>query len=270
MLHEVKIPNGSVSFQKHGKGSPLILLGGYGSSLYNWPKELITELAKTFTLYLYNYRGVGYSKANNYEYSICSLAEDLHQFINALELKTISLFGFSMGGFVAQEFVIKFNAKINYLILCSTKICGQKSVQTPKEIIEKMSSKNESKEEEIETDLKLNFPISEIDKFRESQKERYNVRQQPEYLVTPEIRAKQREAITQWNKNFRSDDYQKYSQIYTNKTIILNGLKDIITPSENASVLNRHLKNSTMHIFENGGHGLLRQFPYEIAKIITT
>ena len=107
MLKELPIPNGTVSYYSVGKGQPLIMLCGYGASFATWPSELTLELSKNFEVFFLNYRAVGYSKTHNDNYTIPILAEDLHQFIQALNLTNVSLFSFSMGG------------------LCCTRICSK-------------------------------------------------------------------------------------------------------------------------------------------------
>ena len=268
MKKDITVKNGSISYYTIGRGQPLIMLCGYGGSYANWPHELINELGKNFEVYCLNYRGIGFSKSNDNNYTIPLLAEDLHQFIQELKLTNISLFSFSMGGYVAQEYVLHYKEKINLLILCATKIGGQKAFAVDPEILQKMLPQNSSAEEELESDLKLNFPLDEIGKYRESQKERYKIRNLPESLVSPEVRIKQRDAIGLWIKNFSGEKYAEYAKMNIQNTLLFSGLKDIIIDYQNSIILSQHIKNSQIHIFDNGGHGLLRQHPVEIGKII--
>lgn len=273
MIKEIEIPNGVVSYYRVGNGPPLVMLNGYGGNFSTWPNDFKQKLSQNYELIFFNYREVGYTnltKSQNTNYTINALAEDLHQFIHALNLKNISLFAFSMGGYVAQEFALHFKEEINLFILCACKIGGQKAIAVDPEILQKLLPSNKSEDDEIETELKLNFPANEINLYRDSQKERHRISQLPENLITAETRFKQRAAVGLWIKSFNEEKYSQYEKIKSKTNLLISGLKDTVISYKNSIILSQHLKNSQVLFFDNGGHGILRQHPIAIARYINS
>lgn len=268
MIKELKIPNGLVSYYSLGKGSPLIMLNGYGGHFYAWPIEFKKELSRHFEVFFINYREMGYSTSRDNQFTIPLLAQDIYQFIHELKLTNVSLLGFSMGGYVAQEFALNYSENLNLFILCATKLGGHKFIPNDPEILKKFSPSSASLEDEIESDLKLNFPLNEIERYREAQRERLQCRLLPETFITAEIKLKQQTAISRWIDDFKEEKYAKYAKINSKKNLIIAGLQDIIIPYQNSIVLSHQLQNSQTLFFDMGGHGILNQYPKEIAEFI--
>jgi pimeloyl-ACP methyl ester carboxylesterase len=93
--------NGSVGYCQIGSGPPLVLIVGYSGTLYHWNRHFVTELAKHYTVYLIDNRKIGASDSNN-DFSMQGMAQDVIEFIAALQLGQPLLFGWSMGGVICQ------------------------------------------------------------------------------------------------------------------------------------------------------------------------
>jgi pimeloyl-ACP methyl ester carboxylesterase len=88
-----------ISYEKHGEGSPLLLIHG-GSSPKYW-KPLIPNFADNHTVIVPHRRGVGKSDDSE-DYSLEKGVEDIQAVINNVS-GTPSLFGHSFGGLLALE-----------------------------------------------------------------------------------------------------------------------------------------------------------------------
>lgn len=102
-----------------GQGPAMICLSGLGCSRYNF--DFIKEiLSQNFTLYLLDNRGMGESEKAIYHYDLFDLAADALLLMEGLGVATFSVFGISMGGFIAQELACLAPRKVKALILACT------------------------------------------------------------------------------------------------------------------------------------------------------
>jgi non-heme chloroperoxidase len=85
-------------YEDHGAGRPVILVHGWPLSGASWEKQVPVLLEAGHRVITYDRRGFGDSSrpASGYDYD--TFAEDLHKLITKLDLRDITLAGFSMGG----------------------------------------------------------------------------------------------------------------------------------------------------------------------------
>ncbi|HKA25081.1 MAG TPA: alpha/beta hydrolase [Candidatus Eisenbacteria bacterium] len=85
-------------YEDHGSGKPVVLIHGWPLSGASWEKQTAALLAAGFRVITYDRRGFGKSSqpATGYEYD--TLAADLSKILNLLDLRDVTLVGFSMGG----------------------------------------------------------------------------------------------------------------------------------------------------------------------------
>lgn len=96
---QIEINNITLHYQQEGSGSPLLLLHGNGEdhTIFN---PLTEKLANHFSVYAIDSRNHGQSSKTE-DFSYQSMAEDIIQFIEKLNLKNVSLVGFSDGAIIA-------------------------------------------------------------------------------------------------------------------------------------------------------------------------
>ena len=85
-------------YEDHGTGKPVILIHGWPLSGASWEKQTAALLAAGYRVITYDRRGFGQSSKPSEGYDYDTFAEDLHQLITELDLRNITLVGFSMGG----------------------------------------------------------------------------------------------------------------------------------------------------------------------------
>jgi 3-oxoadipate enol-lactonase len=114
------IANGIVqNYRRIGNGPPVILIHALGLSLLQWERQL-QPLASAYTVIAYDVRGHGASDAPAGPYSMEEFAEDLHGLMDALGVPSAHLVGLSMGGMIAQEFVLRSPDRVRSLVLADT------------------------------------------------------------------------------------------------------------------------------------------------------
>lgn len=84
-------------YQDYGSGKPVILLHGWPLSERSWEAQIPVLLSSGYRVITYCRRGFGESSKPATGYNYDTFAEDLHKVITKLDLKDITLVGFSMG-----------------------------------------------------------------------------------------------------------------------------------------------------------------------------
>lgn len=96
---QIEINNITLNYTQSGKGEPVILLHGNGEDLHIFD-QLVNKLNAHFTVYAIDSRNHGESSKTE-DFSYETMAEDIFQFIQNLQLKDVSVIGFSDGAIIA-------------------------------------------------------------------------------------------------------------------------------------------------------------------------
>jgi pimeloyl-ACP methyl ester carboxylesterase len=107
------------------KGVICLLMSNAADALL-WPPSLINRFTSAgFAVLRFDYRGTGesdwmanWSKKN--AYSLYDMATDVKAIIDALDISRVHLFGFSLGGMIAQEVAIHYPDRVLSLTLLMT------------------------------------------------------------------------------------------------------------------------------------------------------
>src|SRR5712671_2359736 len=98
-------------YEDHGSGKPVVLIHGYPLSGASWEKQLPVLLDAGHRVITYDRRGFGNSSQPTTGYNYDTFAEDLHKLVTHLELRDITLVGFSMGGGEVARYLGKYGSK---------------------------------------------------------------------------------------------------------------------------------------------------------------
>jgi len=85
-------------YEDHGRGEPVVLIHGWPLSSKSWEKQVPALLDAGHRVVTYDRRGFGNSSKPTFGYDYDTLAEDLHKLVTNLDLRDVTLVGFSMGG----------------------------------------------------------------------------------------------------------------------------------------------------------------------------
>ncbi|RZL61123.1 MAG: alpha/beta fold hydrolase [Variovorax sp.] len=110
----------SINYAVAGEGQDIVLVHGLGlSSMKTWTHQVPT-LAKHFRVHTYDVRGFGQTDNPAGKFSVQQHAYDLHALLKTLGLKQVILVGFSMGGWIAQQFTLDHPEMVRALVLSCT------------------------------------------------------------------------------------------------------------------------------------------------------
>jgi 3-oxoadipate enol-lactonase len=117
-----------IAYTVQGAGVPLVLVMGYRLSSRAWPKGFIEALAARFTVITFDNRGTGLSEKPLHGYALSNMAVDVCCLLDHLGIERAHVLGYSMGGAIAQEFALRYPARLLALILCATFCGGSKTI----------------------------------------------------------------------------------------------------------------------------------------------
>lgn len=122
----------SFAYREYGQqngGTPVIFLNHLAAVLDNWDPRIIDGIAAKHHIVILDNRGVGASTGEPAK-SIEQMSDDAITFIQAKGFKQVDLFGFSMGGMISQEIVLKQPKLIRKMILSGTGPAGGTGIST--------------------------------------------------------------------------------------------------------------------------------------------
>lgn len=235
-------------------GVPLVMLNHWGAVLDNFDPRIVDGLAATRPVIAVDYRGVGAS-GGDAPLTVAEMAQDVIGLIRGLGLRQVDLLGFSLGGFVAQDIVLKAPDLIRKLILTGTGPAGGQGISDVGRvsgplIVKAMLTFKDPK-------FYLFFTASKTSRraastFLARLKERQADRDKP---ITIATFLRQLTAIHAWGRQAPQD-----LGAIRNPILVANGDHDIMVPSRNSVDLAKRLPNAELVLYEDAGHGGIFQY----------
>lgn len=258
-----------ICYEIHGEGFPLILLHGYTKKEF-WMGQ-ISELSKVFKIIIFDNRGVGKSDRPNIPYTMEMLADDLKALMDYLNIKKAHLIGHSEGGMIIQHFVLKYPEMVDKLILMST------NMGFPDESAVKLFKNNQIElyESRLKDPIKAFYDKM---KLRISRKLLKEMKQDPDKLFHGIFSAKKLmkienddpwtpQDITNHAHALNTHDTSEQLHEIKNKTLIMTGDKDRLTPKIASEQIHEKILNSKLIVIEGGHYFPLEKAP-EVNKYI--
>jgi pimeloyl-ACP methyl ester carboxylesterase len=110
-------------------GTPVVFLVHLAAVLDNWDPRVVDGFAASRRVITFDNRGVGASSGSPVT-SIEQMAKDAITFIKAMSFEQVDLFGFSMGGMIAQEIVLMEPQLVRKIIIAGTGPAGGEGIST--------------------------------------------------------------------------------------------------------------------------------------------
>ena len=105
-----------LNFIEQGQGQPMVFLHGNGEDSSYFVHQ-ISHFSKSYRVIAIDTRGHGQSPRGERPFAIKQFAEDLKDFLDAINIAKVVILGFSDGGNIALEFALKYPERVEKLIL---------------------------------------------------------------------------------------------------------------------------------------------------------
>lgn len=235
-------------------GTPLIFLQHFRGGLDNWDPLVTDGLAQGRPVILFNNAGVASSNGETPD-TIDAMGNHVAAFVNALGLKLVDVLGFSIGGYVAQAFVLGHPHLVRKVVLVGTGPRNGEPATDPK--ILKVAG---NPVPGLEDFLFLFFAPSETSQaagraFWERRQQRKN--QDPP--SSPQTAQAQVAALVEWRQP--RGKRHAYLKTINQPTLVVNGHNDIMVPTVNSFILSQNMPNAQLIIYPDSGHGAHFQYP---------
>lgn len=107
----IQVNQVDVAYKEEGNGEPILLIHGFCGSSDYW-NNIIEELAKTNRVIALDLPGHGDSAVQENIKEIDQYATFIKDFIDALKIDQVTMFGHSLGGYITLAFAEKFSDRL--------------------------------------------------------------------------------------------------------------------------------------------------------------
>jgi pimeloyl-ACP methyl ester carboxylesterase len=241
-------------------GVPVIFLTHLAAVLDNWDPRVVDGIAVNHRVITFDNRGVGASSGST-PTTIEEMASDAVTFIHALGFEQVDLFGFSMGGMIAQVIAQAEPGLVRKIILAGTGPAGGEGIDKVTrisflDIARGLFTRQDAKQFLFFTRTPNGRRVGK--EFLARLKERTSDRD--EAISLGSFRA-QLKAIHRWGKQEPAD----LSNIH-HPVLVVNGDSDRMVPTRNTVDLDKRLPNSQLVVYPDAGHGGVFQFHEDFVK----
>lgn len=235
-------------------GTPLVLLNHWGAVLDNFDPRIIDGLATRHHVIAVDYRGIGAS-GGSAPLTIDEMARDVIALIRALGHPIVDVMGFSLGGMVAQDMVLKAPDLVRKLILTGTGPAGGAGISKVGAVSWPLILKGLFTFRDPKTYLFFTATAngrSAAKAFIARTKERKVGRDKG---PTPRAFLRQLKAIHAWGRQLPQDLTRIRIPV-----LVANGENDIMVPTSNSHDMARRIPGAKLVIYPDAGHGGIFQY----------
>lgn len=259
------IGDARLAFRRFGKegAPPVVCLQHFTGTMNNWDPIHTNRLARDRPVILVDYRGVGRSDGETPD-SMPGMAHDIIAFIRTLEVEKVDIFGFSIGGMVAQQVALDAPDLVRRLILVGTGPAGGEGMATFSPLVKSIIGRSNSTPEERRLELFF-APTATSQAAGKAWHARIAARKVDiEPPASPQVAPAQLSALAKWGE-VKEANYTTLKLI-KQPTLVVNGRDDIMVPTVNSFILQQNLPNARLLLFPDSGHGAHFQFAEEFAE----
>jgi len=254
--HTINAGGVEFAYRQLGPGTevPVVFLTHLAAVLDNWDPRALDGIAAKHRVVTFDNRGVGASSGAT-PTSIEEMARDAVTFIGALGLDQVDLFGFSMGGMIAQVIAQQQPQLVRKMILAGTGPAGGEGIDK----MTRITYLDTARGLLTRQDPKQFLFFTRTPNGRRAGKEFLARLQERTYdrdkaISVRSFRA-QLKAIHRWGQQKPADLASIHKPV-----LVMNGDNDKMVPTKNTVDLHRRLPNSQLVIYPDAGHGGVFQY----------
>ncbi|MEX0304873.1 MAG: alpha/beta fold hydrolase [Leisingera sp.] len=245
----------ALNFRDEGAGDPVLLIHGVGSDLESWD-GVMSLLSPTRRYIRFDLRGHGASRRTPGPYTLADLVGDARALLDHLEIKRVSVIGFSLGGLIAQALALACPKQVQCLTLVST--VGGRTPEEQARVLERA--------ETLAREGALTHLANAVDRWFT-----------PEFVAAhPEVLEARRQ------KSLRNDPdcYVAAYRVLANNdlasdlchikapALVMTGENDIGSSPRMSEFMASQIPDARLHILPRLKHSVLLEAPDQVAALI--
>ncbi|MGA7927023.1 MAG: alpha/beta fold hydrolase [Candidatus Sulfotelmatobacter sp.] len=231
-----------IYWDEQGQGEPILLIMGlaYSSQMWYRTRPLLASRYRTLAL---DNRGIGRSDVPSGPYPIALMASDAAAVMDAAGIESAHVFGVSMGGMIAQEFALRYPARVRSLILGCTAAGGHTALRAEPEAIQMLMNREKmSPEQAAEAPVPFIYdpatPRARIDE---------DIAVRRPWFPSAAGYAAQLQGILGW------EAYSRLGQIAA-PTLVIHGESDRLVPPGNAKLIAERIPGAKLVMIPHASH----------------
>ena len=260
--HTIDVSGVQFAYRQLGpdEGVPVVFLTHLAAVLDNWDPRVVDGIAAKHRVITFDNRGVGASTGST-PTTIEEMARDAVAFIRALGFDQVDLFGFSLGGMIAQVIAQKEPRLVRKMILAGTGPAGGEGIEK----VTRISYLDVARGLLTRRDPKQFLFFTRTPNGRAAGAEflarlQERTDDRDKAMSIGSFRA-QLKAIHRWGQQQPAD----LASIHQ-PALVMNGESDKMVPTKNTVDLDRRLPNSQLVLYPDAGHGGVFQFHEDFVK----
>jgi pimeloyl-ACP methyl ester carboxylesterase len=233
---------------------PVVMLVHLAGVMDNWDPRVVDGLAARHHVIAFDNRGIG-SSSGRPANTIEQMADDAIMFVKAKGFKQVDLLGFSMGGMISQEIVLKEPQLVRRMILAGTGPAGGEGISTVAGVAnyDLMRAKLTGQDpKQYLFFTRTPHGIEAGKAFLKRLQERTHNRD-AEIAIGAYIA--QLQALGAWGQKTPAN-----LSVVKQPVLVVNGDADRMVPTVNSYDLAKRLPNSQLVIYPDAGHGGVFQY----------
>jgi pimeloyl-ACP methyl ester carboxylesterase len=234
-----------IHWESTGDGPPVLLIMGLGLSGGAWWRT-VPVLSRRLRVITFDHRGIGRSESLMPAYTVEAMADDAVSVIDALGLESVHVYGFSLGGMIAQQVALRHPDRVRALVLGATHPGGRRVAHPEEEVVAFFRRRLAMQSEEAAwASVPYNYGArcraSQIDRIAEDIERR---------LESPfSVRAYRAQLYAASLHNC----YGRLGRIAA-PTLVVHGGEDRMIPVANAHMLSERIPGAELRVLEESGH----------------
>ena len=246
--------------ERRGAGETLLLVQGLGANAAHWGEPFLRELERDFEVVTYDHRGIGRSAALTGDVTTAGLAGDALALLDALGIERAHVFGFSMGGMVAQELALAAPQRLRTLTLAATSAGGTQSKATSDDVVRTLTTAILSGDRRRVLEVGYRFVVS---RAYAADRGNYAVFEAVarEHPATVKMLMEQQSAV------IAHDSYGRLRSLRV-PTLVVHGGEDQMLDAVNGDLLASLIPGARLELLEGVGHLLFWERPEHVARLV--
>jgi pimeloyl-ACP methyl ester carboxylesterase len=232
-------------WESHGTGIPVLLIHGLGLSGGAWWRT-VDALSPSVRVITYDHRGIGRSASLMPAYTTEAMADDAASILDELGLDAVHVYGFSLGGMVAQQLALRHPRRVRSVVFGATQPGGRRAVPAEREVLEFFRRRPGMAAEEAAWE---SVPFNYGTRVRAEHPER--IAEDIEWRLRQSFNAQAYRA--QMFAAVLHNCYGRLDRI-TAPALVVHGAHDRVIPVENAHLMAERLPDCRLTVLEASGH----------------